>query len=403
MKKLLLLFSCLFIISFTRAQQQQLNVITTGVPFLMVAADARAAGMGDQGVATSADAFSQQWNPAKYAFAQDKQGFTVSYTPYLPSLVNDISLSELNYYNKLNERSAFAGSLRYFGLGNIELRQTDSPTEATVTVSPNEFAFDGSYSLKLSEKFAMAIGGRYIRSSLKVTNLDGDASPASSFAIDVAGFYQSEEIAYNQFNGRWRAGFNIQNLGPKISYDNDKFNSNFLPAYLKVVTGFDFILDDYNKVSLNLEFNKLLVPTFKVRYNDNEKVYEGANMDGIDGVDIKDYNLAKDEYKSIGWLPGVFQSFSDAPGGFSEELKEITYAAGAEYLYQDSFAMRLGYFHESPYKGGRQFFSLGAGFKYTTIKVDVSYLFSASKIPNPLENTLRFSLTFNFGDKYEEY
>jgi hypothetical protein len=403
MKKLPLLFSCLFIISFTRAQQQQLNVITTGVPFLMVAADARAAGMGDQGVATSADAFSQQWNPAKYAFALDKQGFTVSYTPYLTSLVNDISLAQVTYFNKLNERSAFAGSLRYFGLGNIELRETGDPNEPTRTVSPNEFAFDGSYSLKLSEKFAMAVGAKYIRSNLKVADVNVDASPASSFAIDVAGFYQSEEIAYNQFNGRWRAGFNIQNLGPKISYDNDKFNSNFLPANLKVGTGFDFILDDYNKVALNLEFNKLLVPTFKVRYNDNEKVYEGANMDGIDGVDIKDYDLAKDEYKSIGWLPGVFQSFSDAPGGFSEELKEITYAAGAEYLYQDSFALRLGYFHESPEKGGRQFFSLGAGFKYTTIKVDVSYLFSAAKIPNPLENTLRFSLTFNFGDKYEEY
>jgi len=404
MKKLPLLFSCLFIISFTRAQQQQLNVITTGVPFLMVSGDARAAGLGDQGVATSADAFSQQWNPAKYAFAIDMQGFTVSYTPYLPSLVNDISLSELNYYNKLNERSAFAGSLRYFGLGNIELRETGESNEIPRIVSPNEFAFDGSYSLKLSEKFAMAIGGRYIRSSLKVANLDGDASSASSFAIDVAGFYQSEEIAYNEFNGRWRAGFNIQNLGPKISYDNDKFNSNFLPANLKVGAGFDFILDDYNKVALNLEFNKLLVPTLKVHYNENDDVYEGADMNKSGGpITIEDYNLAKDEYKSIGWLPGVFQSFGDAPGGFSEELKEITYAAGAEYLYQDSFAMRLGYFHESPYKGGRQFFSLGAGFKYTTIKVDVSYLFSASKIPNPLENTLRFSLTFNFGDKYEEY
>ena len=401
MKKLPLLFICIFIISFIRAQK--LDVVTTGVPFLLVAADARAAGMGDQGVATSADAFSQQWNPAKYAFALDKQGFTVSYTPYLTSLVNDISLGQLNYYNKLNERSAFAGSLRYFGLGNIELRQTGDANEQTITVSPNEFAFDGSYSLKLSEKFAMAIGGKYIRSSLRIPSDIGDASPASSFAINVAGFYQSEEIAYKEFNGRWRAGFNIQNLGPKINYDNDKSKSNFLPANLKVGTGFDFILDDYNKLALNLEFNKLLVPTLKVNYNETDNVYVGANMDGIDGVDIKDYNLAKDEYKSIGWLPGVFQSFSDAPGGFREELKEITYAAGAEYLYQDSFAMRLGYFHESPEKGGRQFFSLGAGFKYTTIKVDVSYLFSASKIPNPLENTLRFSLTFNFGNKYEEY
>ena len=375
MKKLPLLFVCLIVVSFAKAQDR---VITTGVPFLMVAADARAAGMGDQGVATSADAFSQQWNPAKYAFALDKQGFSVSYTPYLTDLVNDISLAQVTYFNKLNERSAFAGSLRYFGLGEIELRQTGDPNEDFVTVSPNEFAFDGSYSLKLSEKFAMAVGAKYIRSNLKVATDTGDASPASSFAIDVAGFYQSEEIAYNEFNGRWRAGFNIQNLGPKISYDNDEISNNFLPANLKVGTGFDFILDDYNKVALNLEFNKLLVPTPQI---------ETENAD----------------YRSIGWTSGIFKSFGDAPGGFSEELKEITYAAGAEYLYQDSFALRLGYFHESQDKGARQFFSLGAGFKYTTIKVDVSYLFSASKVRNPLENTLRFSLTFNFGDKYEEY
>ena len=390
MKKLPLLFVCLIVVSFTKAQDR---VITTGVPFLMVAADARAAGMGDQGVATSADAFSQQWNPAKYAFALDKQGFSVSYTPYLTDLVNDISLAQVTYFNKLNERSAFAGSLRYFGLGGIELRQTGDPNEDFVTVSPNEFALDGSYSLKLSEKFAMAVGAKYIRSNLKVATDTGDASPASSFAIDVAGFYQSEEIAYNEFNGRWRAGFNIQNLGPKISYDNDEISNNFLPANLKVGTGFDFILDDYNKVAVNLEFNKLLVPTPQ----------QGIDLNGDDIVDAEDTTIANADYLSIGWTSGIFKSFGDAPGGFSEELKEITYAAGAEYLYQDSFALRLGYFHESQDKGARQFFSLGAGFKYTTIKVDVSYLFSASKVRNPLENTLRFSLTFNFGDKYEEY
>ena len=393
MKKLPLLFICLIIVSIANAQDSFNRVITTGVPFLMVAADARAAGLGDQGVATSADAFSQQWNPAKYAFALDKQGFSVSYTPYLTDLVNDISLAQVTYFNKLNERSAFAGSLRYFGLGGIELRQTGDPNEAFVTVSPNEFAVDGSYSLKLSEKFAMSIGARYIRSSLKVATDTGDASPASSFAIDVAGFYQSEEIAYNEFNGRWRAGFNIQNLGPKISYDNSELINNFLPANLKVGTGFDFILDDYNKVAVNLEFNKLLVPTPQL----------GIDLNGDEIVDADDTTIANEDYRSIGWTSGIFKSFGDAPDGFSEELKEITYAAGAEYLYQDSFAMRLGYFHESPVKGARQFFSLGAGFKYTTIKVDVSYLFSASKVKNPLENTLRFSLTFNFGDKYEEY
>ena len=390
MKKIALAFVCFFAISFAIAQDRVLN---PGVPFLLVAADARAAGMADNGVATSADVFSQQWNPAKYAFATDAQGFSISYTPYLTDLVNDISLGQFTYYNKLNERSAFAASIRYFGLGKIELRQTGDPNEDFITVSPNEFAIDGSYSLKLSEKFSMAIAGRFINSNLKVASGNNDASSASSFAVDVAGFYQSEEIAYNEFNGRWRAGFNIQNLGPKISYDNDNLNNNFLPANLKIGTGFDFILDDYNKVSLNVEFNKLLVPT--------PQTVTDLNDDGV--IDSKDYAIANTNYRTIGWTSGVFKSFGDAPDGFSEELKEVTYAVGAEYLYQDSFAMRLGYFHESPLKGARQFLSLGAGFKYNVVKVDVSYLFSASKVKNPLENTLRFSLTFNFGDKYDEY
>jgi hypothetical protein len=391
MRNTSLLLVFLFIITFAKAQTPK-NVITTGVPFLLVAADAKAAGMADNGVASSADAFSQQWNPAKYAFAIDKTGFSISYTPYLTDLVNDISLGQVNYYNRINERSAFAGSFRFFGLGLIELRKTGDPNEPVVTVSPSEFSFDGSYSLKLSEKFSLAVGGRFISSNLEVASEVGDASAANAFAVDFAGFFQSEEVAYNDFNGRWRAGFNIQNLGPKISYDNTEFSNNFLPANLKVGTGFDFILDDYNKVALNVEFNKLLVPTPQD---------PDLNQDGdITSAERLQNNTA---YKSIGWFSGVFQSFSDAPGGFSEELKEITYSAGAEYLYEDSFALRAGYFHENKDKGARQYFSLGAGFKYTTIKVDVSYLFSTSKIRNPLENTLRFSLTFNFGDQYDEY
>jgi|TARA_R110002111_G_scaffold180442_3_gene246118 hypothetical protein len=389
MRKLILFTSCLLGISFANAQDR---VITTAVPFLLVSADARAAGMADIGVATSADAFSQQWNPAKYAFATDKQGFSISYTPYLTDLANDISLGQLTYYNKISDRSAFAGSIRYFGFGEIELRETGDPTEVPRTVSPNEFAMDGSYSLKLSEKFSMAVAGRYIHSNLKVVTDNGDASAANSFAIDVAGFYQSEEMAYTEFNGRWRAGFNIQNLGPKISYDNDEISTNFLPANLKVGTGFDFILDDYNKVALNVEFNKLLVPTPQD---------PDLNGDGTITPEERGQNL--DNYRSIGWVSGVFKSFGDAPDGFSEEVKEVTYAVGAEYSYQDSFSMRVGYFNESPLKGARKFFSMGAGFKYNVVKVDVSYLFSASKVKNPLENTLRFSLTFNFGDKYDVY
>lgn len=387
MRKTSILFIFLLICSLGQAQERTLN---PGVPFLLVAADARAAGMGDIGVATSADATSQQWNPAKYAFAEDAQGFSVSYTPYLTDLVNDISLAQLTYYQKINEKSAFGGSLRYFGLGEIELR--DNAFDPARIVSPNEFAIDGSYSLKLSEKFSMAVGGRFINSNLKVASENTDASAASTFAVDVAGFFQSEEIAYNDFNGRWRAGFNIQNLGPKISYDNDDFNSNFIPANLKVGAGFDFILDDFNKVAVNAEFNKLLIPTF-----------QDSDLNGDGTITNDEVNQNRNNYRSIGWTSGVFKSFGDAPDGFKEELQEVTYALGAEYLYQDSFALRMGYFHESPQKGARQFLSLGAGFKYTAIKVDVSYLFSASKVRNPLENTLRFSLTFNFGDKYETY
>lgn len=396
MKKISLLLSCFLIISFAKAQERP---ITTGVPFLLVAADARAAGLADQGVATSADAFSQQWNPAKYAFSVDKQGFSVSYTPYLTDLVNDISLSQLTYYNKINERSAFAGSIRYFSIGDIELR--DDLSGPANIVKPSEYAIDGSYSLKLSEMFSMAVGARFISSNLGLTTEGQSLSAARSFAFDVAGFYQSEEIAYSDFNGRWRAGFNFQNLGPKINYDlSDSDNgSNFLPANLRLGAGFDFILDDYNKVAVSLEFAKLLVPTQQkpvpVDLNNDGDTTDAGETDGV--------QEANNDYNSIGWVPGIFKSFGDAPGGFSEELKEITYSLGAEYLYQDSFSMRLGYFHQSPEKGAMKFFSLGAGFKYNIVKVDVSYLFSASKVKNPLENTLRFSLTFNFGDKYEEY
>ena len=387
MRKISLLFMCLFAVTFAKAQE---NVITTAVPFLLVSADARSAGMADNGVASSADAFSQQWNPAKYAFAIDKTGFSISYTPYLTDLVNDISLGQLNYYNRINEKSAFAGSFRFFGLGEIELRE--NADDIPRTVSPSEFAFDGSYSLKLSEKFSMAVGARFITSNLKVASDVGDASSASSFAVDVAGFFQTEELSFNDFNGRWRAGFNFQNLGPKMSYDNTQSSTNFLPANMKLGGGFDFILDDYNKVALNVEISKLLVPT-----------PQDPDLNGDGTITAAERSENNQNYQNIGWFEGVTQSFSDAPGGFSEELKEITYSAGAEYLYQDSFSLRMGYFNENQDKGARQFFSLGAGFRYTAIKVDVSYLFSTSKVKNPLENTLRFSLTFNFGDQYDEY
>jgi len=390
MKKITVILICILAYNNTFAQDR---VITTAVPFLLIAADARSASMGDIGIATSADAFSQQWNPAKYAFAIDKVGVGVSYTPYLTDLVNDISLGQLNYYNRINERSAFAGSLRYFGLGDIELRENFD--DVPIIVSPNELALDVSYSQQLSPSFSMAVAARYIRSQLRIPDASGDASAASTFAVDVAGYFQSEEVAFDDFNGRWRAGFNFQNMGPKMNYNADvsDLTSNFLPANMKLGGGFDFIFDEYNKITLNAEINKLMVPT--------PQEVTDVNGDGV--IDGLDQTIVNDEYNSIGWVSGMFQSFTDAPDGFSEELKEITWALGTEYSYQDAFLFRLGYFHESPEKGARQFFSFGAGFKYNVVKIDVSYLMSASNVKNPLENTLRFTLTFNFGDKYDEY
>lgn len=400
MKKIAILL-ILFTVS-QNIKAQENRVITTGVPFLLIAADARSAGMGDMGVATSADAFSQQYNPAKFSFSLQKQGFSVSYTPYLSSIANDISLGQLTYYNRINDRSAFAGSLRFFGLGDIELRQTADPNEAVRTVNPNELALDGSYSLKLSDRFSMAVAGRFIRSALRVPDLNNDVSAATTFAVDVAGYYQSEEVAYDDFNGRWRAGFNFQNLGPKISYDKDDLNNNFLPANMRLGGGFDFIFDEYSKIGVTAEVTKLLVPT-------PPAIVAPVDADGSGSIDAAEEQIAEDayaqalsDYRKTSWTSGIFKSFNDAPDGISEELKEFTWALGAEYWYQDSFALRLGYFNENEYKGARKFFTLGAGFKYNVVKIDVSYLFSASKVRNPLENTLRFSLTFNFGENYDE-
>jgi hypothetical protein len=293
--------------------------------------------------------------------------------------------------------------LRYFSLGEIELReQYDDPARI---VKPNELALDGSYSLKLSDHFSMAVGGRYIRSNLKIADQNNDAVAGSSFAVDVAGFFQSEEIAFNEFNGRYRLGFNFQNMGPKISYDADvtDITSNYLPANMRIGGGFDFILDEYNKVALNVEFAKLMVPTPQVSADYNSPTgYSGADVNNDGVVNVSDYNQSIIDYKQTNWVSGLFKSFGDAPGGMSEEFKEITYSVGTEYMYQDSFAFRMGYFHESPAKGARKFFTLGAGFKYNVVKVDVSYLFNASNIKSPLENTLRFSLTFNFGEKYDD-
>ena len=389
------------------------RVITTGVPFLLIASDARAASLGDMGVATSADSYSQQWNPSKYAFSETKSGFGISYTPYLSKLVNDIFLANLTYFNRINDRSAFAASFKYFSLGEIELRETEF--DLGIIEKPNELTMDVSYALRLSDKFSMSVALRYLRSDLRIQALDPNAKSAGSFGVDISGFYQGEEIAYNDFNGKWRGGFAIQNIGPKLKYD-DSGRENFLPTNLRLGGGFDFIFDFYNKLSVTAEITKLLIPTppiYGTEYNytdannsgnyDPENGTDTSNTDSL-GQIINNNVILDGQDPNVSFVNGIFQSFGDAPGGFSEELDEYTWALSAEYLYQDSFALRAGYFNENETKGARKFFSLGAGFKYSTVNIDMSYLFSAAKVQSPLENTLRFSLSFNFGEgEYLEY
>jgi len=392
-------------------KQNDTRVITTGTASLLIAADARAAGMGDQGVATAPDAFSQQWNVAKYAFGKSEQGFSFTYTPYLRELVNDIFLGGLTYYNKLDDRSAVSASFRYFSLGEIEFR--DTAEQIGIIQKPNELSVDVAYSLKLSDKFSMGVGLKYIRSDLKLqgSTLTGatDAGPASSFAVDLGGYYESEEKAYSSFNGKWRGGFSLQNIGPKIKYEENGAES-FIPTTLRLGGGFDFILDGANKIGVTVEAAKLLVPTPPVYGTKVEFIDDGSNGSTVvagngqydDGFDtlvspIDSNYIIEGSDPNVNFTSGMFQSFGDAPGGFSEELNEFTYSVGAEYTYQDAFAFRLGYFNEHETKGARKFFALGAGFKYSVVNIDVSYLLSASKVPSPLENTLRFSLSFNLG------
>ena len=359
--------------------QQDIRVVTTAVPFLSIAPDARAAALGDQGVATSSDAFSNHWNPAKYAFVKNDTGAAVSYTPYLSKLVNDIFLADVTYFRAIDERSAWAVGLRYFSLGEIQIGERPADFINPLIERPNEYVLDASYALKLSDKFSMAIQGSFLTSDLKLDSGNNDSTSASTVAVGVSGFYQSYEVPYSNFSGMWRAGFNVSNIGPKLKYE-DEGQSDFLPTNLKVGGGFDFIFDSYNKLAVSLEINKLLVPS------PSEPITDG------DG-NITGYAQPHD----VGVLSGIFKSFGDAPDGFSEELKEFTWSLGAEFMYDDSFALRAGYFNENELKGARKFFTLGAGFKYNVIDVDLSYLISAGRVINPLENTLRFSLTFNFG------
>ncbi len=388
MSKGFVLFRCCFLLflgvfifhSKTHAQER---VISTGVPFLLITPDARAAGMGEQGVATSVDAFSQQWNPAKYVFSEQNSAFAISYTPYLSKLVSDIFLANITYYNKNSERSAWATSLKYFSLGEIVLNDLVAGSIIQQGVErPNELNLDFSYSLLLNSKYSMAVAARFIRSDLKLSS-DADASSANTLGVDIAGFYRSDLFDFRENKARLRAGFNISNIGPRLKYDEGG-QKNFIPTNLKLGTGLNVHLDANNKISFNVEFNKLLVPT-PVAFLDE------------DTGEVLSY-----QQPDISFLSGIFESFSDAPDGFSEELKEITWGVGSEYNFQDSFALRGGYFNESLEKGSRRYFTLGAGFSLDFAEIDISYLFSTSKVRNPLENTLRFSIIFNLGNPQVE-
>ena len=369
---ILIVFSIFFSFS------QERRVITTAVPFLMIASDARAAGIGEQGVATSIDNFSQHWNPSKYVFSDSNSGVAFSYTPYLSKLVNDIFLANISYYNKPNERSAWSASLKYFSLGDIDILQ--NPLDIPIIENPNEFTIDAAYSLKLNENFSLSVGGRFLLSDVKLQTLDSETEAANSVAVDISGFFQSDIKSYKNYDGILRAGFNISNIGPKMKYSKlNNGTESFLPTNLRFGSGFEFIFDSNNSFTISVELNKLLVPS------PSEEVF---NVNG---------DLVAYRQPDIGFLQGIFNSFNDAPDGFSEELKELTYSLGLEYSFNKSFFLRSGYFSEHELKGSRKFITIGTGFRTDrNLKIDLSYLISTSDVISPLENTLRLSLGFNF-------
>ena len=357
---------------------QERRVITTAVPFLMIASDARAAGIGEQGVATSMDNFSQHWNPSKYVFSESSSGIAFSYKAYLSKLVNDIFLANISYFNKINERSAWSASLKYFSLGDIDILQ--NPLDIPIIENPNEFTIDAAYSLKLNENFALSVGGRFLLSDVKLQTLDSETEAASSFAVDISGFFESDINSYRNYDGILRAGFNISNIGPKMKYSKlNNGTESFLTANLGFGSGFEFIFDSNNSFTISVELNKLLVPS------PSEEVFN-VNCD-----------LVAYRQPDVGFLQGIFNSFNDAPDGFSEELKELTYSLGLEYSFNKSFFLRSGYFSEHELKGSRKFITIGTGFSTDrNLQIDLSYLISTSDVISPLENTLRLSLGFNF-------
>jgi len=368
------------------ANDLQLNTITTAVPFLLIAPDSRAGALGDAGVASSPDANSMHWNVAKLAFVEKEMGVSMSYSPWLRQLVPDINLSYLAFYKKLGDKNAIGGSLRYFSLGDIKF--TDEQGNAIGDFNPNEFAVDLGYSQKLSDRFSAGIAGRYIYSNLTGgIDVSGTNTKAgTSFAVDVAGYYTNDDAEVFGQDAIFNVGLNISNIGSKISYTDDAIK-DFIPINMRLGQSLTFVLDDYNTFTILTDFNKLLVPTPPI-YATND-----LGQPILDDEGNRVIESGKDPDVPV--FTGMIQSFSDAPGGFSEELKEINISTGLEYWYNKQFAVRAGYFHESAQKGNRKYFTVGAGLKMSVFSIDFSYLISVTQ-NNPLANTVRFSLVFDF-------
>lgn len=362
MKKLTFLTLTLLFLTKVNAQETLNSVNNTAMPFLLINPDARSGSMGDIGVATSPNAFAIFHNPAKITFNKTRTSVSLNYTPWLRNLTNDIFVGGGSYINRFREKSAWGIDVKYFSLGKVDLRSNHNNNEGIE--NPSELAVTGTYALKLSETFSMGIGLKYINSNFKINSANTNLNAVNSFAVDVSGYYQSKEENYGSFNGRYRLGFNIANIGPKVEYTPGV--RNFIPTNLKVGGGFDFIIDSSNAIGVHTELTKLLVPANPI--------------------------------SNQGWVEGMFTSLGD-----SQELKEITWALGAEYSYSNEFAFRAGYFHESEDKGNRQFFTVGAGFKVKTFSLDLSYLMNTASENNPLENTLRFSLAFDLGQAFNDY
>lgn len=364
--------------------KNEFNPIQTGVTSLSIAPDARGASMGDLGAATDPDANSQFWNPSKYAFAYSSAGVSLSYTPWLRKLVNDIFLANVAGYFKLGsqDNQALSASLRYFSLG--EVTSTGMSGEFAETLNPYEMSFDIGYSRKLSEKFSMGVVFRYIYSDLGFSDsYAGDQSTgASAFSADISGYYTTYPMV-GRNECQWSWGWNISNIGTKVAYNNGE-NPAFLPTNLRLGTSFMFPLADYHTLALNLDLNKLLVPA-RPRQSD----YDIQTPEGQ-----AEYADALAKWEDMSPFTGIFKSFSDAPGGAKEEFREIMWSFGAEYSYNQQFFLRAGYFYENEFKGNRQYFAAGAGFSLNVVRLDASYMIATAQ-SSPLDQTLRFTLTFD--------